>query len=83
MIELDATEDKSWMRYSACLGISPSVFFPERGDNQRPAIVICRGCRVRAQCLEFALRHRIDDGIWGGESERSRRRILKARRSAA
>jgi WhiB family redox-sensing transcriptional regulator len=34
-------------------------------------------------CLEYALEHRIDHGVWGGTSERQRRRILKTRRTTA
>jgi WhiB family redox-sensing transcriptional regulator len=44
---------------------------------------ICDSCPVGERCLEYALRNRIDHGVWGGTSERQRRRILKARRDAA
>ena len=37
-------------------------------------------CPVTEPCLEYALEHRIDHGVWGGASERERRRILKRRR---
>ena len=35
---------------------------------------------MKDQCLEYALRNRIDHGVWGGTSERERRRILRRRR---
>ena len=44
---------------------------------------MCAGCPVRAECLEYALLHRIPQGVWGGASERERRRILRARRRSA
>jgi WhiB family redox-sensing transcriptional regulator len=44
---------------------------------------ICEGCPVESRCLDYALRNRIDHGVWGGCSERQRRRILKARRTEA
>jgi WhiB family redox-sensing transcriptional regulator len=44
---------------------------------------VCEGCPVQEECLEYALEHRIDHGVWGGASERQRRRILKRRRVAA
>ena len=54
--------------------------FPHDGGGVSIAIRLCAACPVRAQCLEYALAHRIDDGIWGGSSERERRRILQQRR---
>ena len=44
---------------------------------------ICRDCPVKGTCLEYALEQRIDHGVWGGCSERERRRILKRRRDEA
>ena len=41
---------------------------------------VCEGCAVRIECLEYALLHRIEHGVWGGASERERRRILRRRR---
>jgi WhiB family redox-sensing transcriptional regulator len=40
---------------------------------------VCADCPVKTECLEYALANRIDHGVWGGTSERERRRILKAR----
>lgn len=54
--------------------------FPHDGGGVSVAICLCAVCPVRAQCLEYALAHRIDDGVWGGASERERRRILQQRR---
>lgn len=59
---------------------NPSLFFPGQGDNIHPAMDICNTCANRLPCLEYALRNHIDHGIWGGASERGRRRILRARR---
>ncbi|MCB1249144.1 MAG: WhiB family transcriptional regulator [Acidimicrobiales bacterium] len=58
----------------------PATFFPSDGVGVEIAKRICETCPVKAQCLEHALVNRIDHGVWGGTSERQRRRILKSRR---
>ena len=73
------TEDRSWQDYANCLGVDPDLFFPERGASTREAKEVCRGCVVRDQCLEYALANGEKFGIWGGLSERERRRIRRQR----
>jgi WhiB family redox-sensing transcriptional regulator len=75
--------DTSWMADGLCREIHPSVFFPSDGVGVEVARQICLNCPVKAPCLEYALRSRIDHGVWGGASERERRRILRQRRLAA
>lgn len=71
--------DTSWQEYSNCLGVDPDLFFPERGASTKEAKEVCRGCVVRDDCLEFALANGEKFGIWGGMSERERRRIRRQR----
>ncbi len=73
----------SWMTLGNCRDHHPSVFFPSDGVGVEIARRICADCPVKAPCLEHALAERIDHGVWGGCSERERRRILKRRRIAA
>lgn len=73
---------EDWRDLAACKGVDPELFFPERGDDTRPAKAICRGCDVRFECLEFALAGAEKFGVWGGLSERERRRIRRARTQA-
>ena len=73
------TEDLSWQEFANCLGVDPDLFFPERGASTREAKEVCRGCQVRESCLEFALANGEKFGIWGGMSERERRRIRRQR----
>ena len=70
-----------WMARGLCTNIPPSTFFPSDGAGVEVARKICADCPVRQECLEHALVNRIDHGVWGGCSERERRRILKKRRS--
>ncbi len=72
-------EDRSWQLRANCLGVDPDLFFPERGASTREAKEVCRGCVVRDECLEYALANGEKFGIWGGMSERERRRIRRAR----
>lgn len=69
------------MAYGNCAHQSPSLFFPSDGVGVEVARRVCADCPVKEPCLEYALAHRIDHGVWGGCSERERRRILKRRRA--
>ena len=80
---MDETPDEyAWMLKGRCRGASPSEFFPSDGLGVESAQHICQGCPVQVECLEYALMHRIEHGVWGGASERERRRILRSRRAA-
>lgn len=75
-------EDTSWERHAACRTEDPELFFPK---HQRPeeidrAKVVCARCTVAVQCLNYALKTRTADGVWGGASEDERSAML--RRSA-
>jgi len=72
-----------WMQDGNCRNYPPGAFFPSDGVGVDAARKICSDCPVKAPCLEYALDQRIDHGVWGGCSERERRRILKSRRRAA
>jgi WhiB family transcriptional regulator, redox-sensing transcriptional regulator len=73
--------DAEWMTRGKCRDLDPEVFFPSDGIGVQAAQRICAECPVRSQCLEYALATRVDHGVWGGTSERERRRILRARRT--
>lgn len=69
----------SWMDAGACAGSNTDQWFPERGEDVRPAKALCAVCVVREQCLDFALDLGIKQGVWGGMSERERRKVRRAR----
>lgn len=73
----------AWMLDGNCRLYPPATFFPSDGVGVDKARKICKGCSVLERCLEYALDNRIDHGVWGGCSERERRRILKRRRLEA
>jgi WhiB family redox-sensing transcriptional regulator len=73
----------SWRQKGACRGLDPAIFYPAADDDAGQAKAICAGCPVRVQCLEHALTNREHDGIWGGATERERRRLLRQRRKTA
>lgn len=56
------------------------IFFPERGQSTAPAVKICNKCPVQRECLLYSLENNEIHGIWGGTSERTRRRTRRARR---
>jgi WhiB family redox-sensing transcriptional regulator len=71
------------MARGTCRFEPPSTFFPSDGVGVEAAKKLCETCTVKEQCLEYALENRIDHGVWGGTSERQRRRILKKRKIAS
>jgi WhiB family redox-sensing transcriptional regulator len=75
---LDAQDvELSWQERALCAQTDPEAFFPEKGGSTREAKKVCLGCDVRGECLEYALAHDERFGIWGGLSERERRRLKK------
>ncbi len=73
----------SWRQRAACRGVDPDVFYPATDEEAEEAKSICRVCPVREACLEYALANRERDGVWGGATERERRRIVRQRRKSA
>ena len=76
MGEDDAAE-LGWQDRALCAQTDPEAFFPEKGGSTREAKRVCRSCEVRAECLDYALEHDERFGIWGGLSERERRRLKR------
>lgn len=72
------TLDEQWQERALCSQTDPEAFFPEKGGSTREAKRICVGCEVRDECLEYALAHDERFGIWGGLSERERRRLKRS-----
>ena len=68
-----------WQADARCSEVDPEIFFPERGGSSKAARAVCSQCSVRGQCLEYALNNKEQFGIWGGTSERERRRLRKDR----
>ena len=70
-------QERTWQTKGNCVSVNPDLFFPERGASTREAKEVCRGCAVREDCLEYALANGEKFGIWGGLSERERRRLRR------
>jgi len=66
-----------WQERALCAQTDPEAFFPEKGGSTREAKKVCTGCDVRSECLEYALAHDERFGIWGGLSERERRKLKR------
>jgi len=73
----DADELLSWQERALCAQTDPEAFFPEKGGSTREAKKVCVSCEVRAECLEYALANDERFGIWGGLSERERRKLKR------
>lgn len=66
-----------WQEFSSCSTTDPEAFFPEKGGSVREAKRICSRCEVKSECLEYALANDERFGIWGGLSERERRKLKR------
>jgi WhiB family redox-sensing transcriptional regulator len=79
------TVDLIWRDAGACKGLAPEIFYPDPEDDAEAEIAkeVCQHCMVRGTCLEYALAHREKEGVWGGTTERERRRIIRQRRRTA
>lgn len=73
----------TWRQGAACKGLDPMIFFPATDEEAEPAKAVCDQCPVREACLEQALGLREKEGVWGGCTERERRRIIRQRRRSA
>ena len=67
----------------ACRGLDAGIFYPDNDDEAEVAKQVCHACGVQQACLEFALARREKVGVWGGATERERRRMLRQRRRSA
>lgn len=74
VLELLAGRRPEWHRRAACRGLGTDAFFPEKGEDARPAKAVCSGCPVAAPCGAATGDH----GIWGGQSPRERMRSRRA-----
>jgi WhiB family redox-sensing transcriptional regulator len=71
-----AAKDRAWVSKALCRETDPDALFVP-GAAQRKAVVICRHCPVMQECAAEALDHKVEYGVWGGMTERERRRLLK------
>jgi WhiB family redox-sensing transcriptional regulator len=75
--------DREFMKRGACLGSNPGVFHPDEEERRFTARVeeakaICDMCPVKQECFEYAIKYKERQGVWGGTSERDRRKIFRA-----
>ncbi|WP_127472808.1 WhiB family transcriptional regulator [Microbacterium sulfonylureivorans] len=77
--QVEGEEDNplSWQTDALCSQTDPEAFFPEKGGSTRDAKRVCGSCDVRGECLEYALQNDERFGIWGGLSERERRKLKR------
>jgi WhiB family transcriptional regulator, redox-sensing transcriptional regulator len=73
----------NWRQRAACRGVDPGIFYPVSDEDAEEAKAICMSCQVRQSCLEYSLATREREGVWGGLTERERRRIVRQRRKSA
>jgi WhiB family redox-sensing transcriptional regulator len=77
LLEIEEDGALGWQERALCAQTDPEAFFPEKGGSTREAKKVCLSCDVRGECLEYALSNDERFGIWGGLSERERRKLKK------
>ena len=80
ILQVPITEERPWLVFGACRQIGPDLFFPQTKAEEDEALRVCSTCPVREECLDYALGARETYGVWGGTTEKQRRRLI--RRSA-
>jgi len=75
---LNITGPPAWMTGGLCAQVDPDLWFPEKGGSTREAKALCARCPVHPECLAYALAHDERFGVWGGASERDRRRMRRS-----
>jgi WhiB family redox-sensing transcriptional regulator len=83
MRQPNSTPSLSWRQHASCRGLDALVFYPTSEEATEEAKAICAECPVREPCLEYAITNRERDGVWGGATERERRRMVRQRRKSA
>ncbi len=76
-LEAIKSDRPRWHLDAACRGMTPDLFYPERGDSTAEARSVCQGCPVQGQCLAFAVTRNERHGIWGDTSVRQRRNLRR------
>jgi len=71
-----------WWHSAVCTQTDPELFFPETATQSRAARAVCARCPVCAECLTDALTHDRVYGVWGGTTERERRKLATTWRAA-
>jgi WhiB family transcriptional regulator, redox-sensing transcriptional regulator len=72
-----------WEDRAQCRTADTDTFFGAGATQEYRAKVVCKSCPVRWECLAYALRHRVEHGVWGGLTDRERRRVLNRSRTIA
>lgn len=76
------SSSNAWMAESLCAQVDPELFFPDKGASTKEAKKVCQKCPVTSECLEYAMSSDDRYGVFGGLSERDRRKLRKEARSA-
>ncbi len=66
-----------WQERASCYGVDPDIFFPVSEEDAGPALAYCQGCKIREECLAWALKNGERYGVWGGLTEQQRRRVTR------
>jgi WhiB family redox-sensing transcriptional regulator len=83
MLAVPISDERPWLVFGACRDADPDLFFPTTAEQSDQALAICASCPVRPECLEYALEAGERFGIWGGTTEKRRRKLAtQLRRSA-
>lgn len=83
MISVPITQERPWVVFGACRDADPDLFFPSTREEEATALALCASCPVRAECLDYAIEAGERFGVWGGLTEKQRRKhVLRLRRSA-
>ncbi|MBP6005425.1 WhiB family transcriptional regulator [Candidatus Saccharibacteria bacterium] len=75
---MPSDDSQAWREFAACSDKPTDLFFPGPTGSISPALRVCQGCPASIPCLNYALRHGVVDGVWGGVSARGRKQMTRA-----
>lgn len=77
ILQAPVLEERPWAVFAACRDADSDLFFPMTKDQETQAVTICNTCPVLDDCLDHALEARERFGVWGGTTEKQRKRLLR------
>lgn len=83
LIQQIIPEEDKWWDQGACRGLDAAIFYPDDEVGAQSAQAVCADCAVRVSCLDHALNSREKAGVWGGATEKDRRRMIRQRRRSS
>lgn len=76
--------EDDWQKQASCKNVEDSSIFFHNDETDTTGIeaakVVCAGCVVISDCLEAAVANGEEGAVWGGATDKERRKLIRIRR---